>query len=96
MPSYYIPKKNRCYCDCSGNCPPCQSPFSLQFATSSSLHSSTIKSSVVHTSYESSKNLNGLGKGYGNTRKMGSGGNSYSDYMSRKKGNITCNCNVKK
>lgn len=95
MPSYYIPKKDRCPCDGSEINSSCQKPFNLMFATSSSVNSSNLNSKVVYTSYESSKHSQGIGKGEGNTRKMGSGGNSYSDYISRKKGIQLCNCNIK-
>lgn len=96
MPSYYVPKKNRCNCDSSGNC--CMSPFKLFFATSSSMNTSVDKSSTVYTSDKSTEgnSSNAVGKGIGNTRFMGSGGNSYDAYLAKKKGQIYCDCNVTK
>lgn len=92
MPGYYVPKKNRCPCDVSGNCP-CMSPFNLTFATQSSLYNSVTSAKVVYNNYEDTKNISNIvGKGMGNTRKMGSGGNSYSAYLAKRKGNQYCEC----
>jgi hypothetical protein len=93
MPSYYVAKKNRCPCDASGNCP-CMSPFTLHSATSSSLYSNTNSAKVVYKTYTDNVNIiNVVGKGEGNARKLGSGGNSYEAYLAKKKGNQYCNCN---
>ena len=85
--SYYVPKKNRC---CNT---PCTSPFNLTFAVSSSLNTSVLSSKTEYTTYEENKNVssNIIGKGVGNTRKQGSGGNSYAGYLARLKGNKYCN-----
>tara|TARA_B100001063_G_C16729126_1_gene538193 strand:+ start:1351 stop:1617 length:267 start_codon:yes stop_codon:yes gene_type:complete len=85
--SYYVPKKNRC---CDG---PCISPFKLTFAVSSSLNTSVTSSKSEYKTYEDNKNVssNIVGKGVGNTRKQGSGGNSYDSYLARLKGNKYCN-----
>lgn len=94
MASYYIPKKNRCQ---NGAC--MSNPASnLLSATSSSVHSSTTSSKTVANTYDSTKTVSSsiVGKGQGNARKQGSGGNSYADYLARKKGTSYCNCNVKK
>ena len=37
-----------------------------------------------------------LKKGSGNIQKQGSGGNSYNTYIMKKKGMISCNCDVAK
>ena len=82
---YYIPKKSRCKTGCS-------SLFSntyLCFATKSSMYTSNIASRNVYNTDNNEENKN-----KGNTIKRGSGGNSYSDYLMRKKGNIFCNCNL--
>lgn len=94
MPGYFVPKKNRCL---GGECMS-MPPSSLLFATSSSIHSSIKSSRTVSTTYEENKNVSSsiIGKGEGNTRKQGSGGNSYAAYLARKKGTSYCNCNVKK
>ena len=96
MPGYYVPKKNRCECEISGNdC--CVSPFPLLFASSSSMNTSVDKSSTVYNSDKSTEGIgNGVGKGTGNARFMGSGGNSYDAYLAKKKGKLYCNCNVNK
>lgn len=92
MPNYYVPKKNRCK---DG---PCMTmPDNLLFATSSSINSSIKSSKTAHTTYDENKDItNVIGKGEGNIRKQGSGGNSYAGYLARKKGATYCNCNVKK
>ena len=85
--SYYVPKKNRCPHG------PCVSPFPLMFAISSSLNTDKQASKVEYQTYEDNKNVSPqiVGKGEGNTRKQGSGGNSYSGYLARLKGRKYCN-----
>jgi hypothetical protein len=94
MPSYYVAKKNRCPCDLSGNCA-CMSPFNLTFATQSSLFSLIKASKIVNKTNNENKNIDNMivGKGEGNIRKLGSGGNSYSDYLAKKRGVQYCDCN---
>ena len=88
MASYYVPKKNRCQ---NGLCM-CNSICGVSSATSSSVQSSTTSSKTVATTYDSTKTVSSsiVGKGQGNARKQGSGGNSYADYLARKKGIIYC------
>lgn len=94
MPGYYVAKKNRCSCDFSGNCG-CMSPFNLTFATQSSLFSLIKASKVVNKTNNENKNIDNfiVGKGEGNIRKLGSGGNSYADYLAKKRGVQYCDCN---
>ena len=85
--SYYVPKKNRCPHG------PCIPPFKLVFAVPSSLNTSVLSSKSEYKTYEDNQNVSSeiVGKGEGNTRKQGSGGNSYDSYLARLKGNKYCN-----
>lgn len=62
---------------------------------SSSLMSSLLGSKHVYASAKSHIGLESI-KGKGNTVKHGSGGNSYANYLAKKKGIISCNCDVEK
>lgn len=92
MPSYYVPKKNRCSCS-DGSC--CDVPIFLNYSTLSSINASVEKSKTVY--YTDTQNASAsttiTGKGVGNVRKQGSGGNSYDAYLAKKKGLQYCNCN---
>ena len=90
--SYYVPKKNRC----GGE--PCMSPFKLMFGTTSNIYSVAVAARTEYKTYEDNKTESTtiVGKGEGNARKQGSGGNSYANYLARRKGIELCNCNVKK
>ena len=87
MPSFYVPKKNRC--------PGCLSIGygKLNFATSSSVNTNNVGANTV---YQVSKSQDTPSveekKGKGNTQKRGSGGNSYAAYLAKKRGQINTNC----
>jgi hypothetical protein len=85
---FYIPRR-RC-----GKNPGGVDAFALWFtksATMSSIKTNQETSKVVYNHFD---NLSAEDKQAGNTIKHGSGGNSYDNYMMRKKGNILCVCNV--
>ena len=77
MPSYFVPKKNRCP---NGGCPSVALGM-LNFATSSSYNTSVVGNKTVYTNNIAGKD---------NTVKQGSGGNSYAAYLARKKGGCDC------
>lgn len=92
MPSYYVPKS---FGYNSGSCEGSDG-VTLQKVKGvrSSTQSSIIKTKNIHAFYQSLTPTAVEVKGQGNTMKKGSGGNSYSDYMARKKGNLSqyCGC----
>lgn len=85
---YYIPKKQRCKI---AGCPDIFSNTYTCFASSSSSHTVFNNSRTVNFIYN---NKDTEYKNNGNLNKRGSGGNSYDDYLLRKKGVIGCSCNV--
>lgn len=98
MPGYYVPKKNRCYNTTTGATSCFSPPAQLFFAVNSSKQNDLRQSKTVNyveTNQDNNPSAVTM-KGEGNLRKKGSGGNSYANYLARKKGNIYCNCNTKK
>lgn len=87
MANYWVPRKNRCNCiDCSGS-ETCIEPVFYTKSKTSSLFSQLKASGNTY----SAGNLEPVGNKpsiKSNLRKHGSGGNSYSAYMSRKVGAI--------
>jgi hypothetical protein len=78
---YYVPKKNRCSCLLLGiNVGPCS--YKTIPAKKCSIYSKYKSSSTVY----SSEKRESIEKGVGNIKKHGSGGNSYSAYLSNKIG----------
>jgi hypothetical protein len=93
MPSYYVSKKNRCAGQgCNGS----NSVGSIQKVTSveSSTQAQFVTSKTVYTFYKNLTPQEIEEKGQGNLMKKGSGGNSYADYLARKKGGLSqyCSC----
>lgn len=93
MPSYYISKKNRCAGQgCNGS----SGTGSIQkiVGVESSSQSQFLSSKNVYTFYENLTPQDIEQKGQGNLMKKGSGGNSYADYLARKKGGLSqyCGC----
>jgi hypothetical protein len=62
---------------------------------SGSLFSSIVSSKNVYNNHISHIGYETI-KGSGNIKKHGSGGNSYNNYLAKKKGLINCNCVVTK
>jgi hypothetical protein len=95
--SYYVAKKNRCptCADCSPSSSNCISPFLLSFAITSSKQNDIVSSKQVYKT-ETQQDSNPLvvqQKGIGNTKKRGSGGNSYASYLAKKRGEYyVCDC----
>lgn len=87
-------RKMRCV-NCDGDCSEPPPVLYNKTGQSSSLFSSIIGSKNVYNSEVSQVGLEAL-KGQGNTKKHGSGGNSYNNYLAKKKGLINCNCAVSK
>ena len=85
MPSFYVPKKNRCPgCLPIGN-------SKLTFATNSSMNAIKLASKTVY-GVSTTQNTPAVQakKGSGNRQKRGSGGNSYYAYLAKKTGSILC------
>lgn len=96
MPSYYVPKKNRCN-GCSGiTIGVGVSSFSQTTGIPSSSQNQIVNGKEVYTFYQTLTPSALQQKGLGNTMKKGSGGSSYADYMARKKGALQqyCNCSL--
>jgi hypothetical protein len=88
---YHYSRKVRCL-DCSGDiCDYEYTPKIYSLPKQSSQYSSNLSSKHIQSSSLAYSN-----KGKGNLQKKGSGGNSYASFLSRKKGNILCNCDVVK
>lgn len=90
MPSYYISKKNRCNgYNCSTS-----SIGSVQkvIGADSSVQTMIAGTNNINAFYNSLTTDAIAQKGEGNVMKKGSGGNSYSDYMARKKCRIPQYC----
>jgi hypothetical protein len=101
MTNYYVAKKNRCRCiapvDGEGgsgenNCCDAGTEYTktnfFYSPNNSSMNLLLTRSKKVYTT---SLSLSPE-KGQGNIQKHGSAGNSYFTYLSRKVGNIGCNC----
>lgn len=90
MPSYYVPNKNRCRTCFSQST---QNNQNVQHVSSS--QQNQFKTSNTIYSFYNNLTIGDIEeKGQGNIMKQGSGGNSYINYMSKKKGalNQYCNC----
>lgn len=88
---YYVPNKNRCK-----NASGCPDLFAMWFTKSAITSSMKIGNTEAKTVYNEYKGLSVDEQNMGNKIKHGSGGNSYNNYIMRKKGNILCECNVEK
>ena len=89
----FYSRKERCL-DCGEgeeNCNTVQPPKLYTTSRSTSLFSGLIGSKHVYSS-DLSHTMIGNVKGIGNTKKMGSGGNSYASYLAKKRGIVNCNC----
>ena len=89
MPSFYVPKKNRCPgCLPIGN-------SKLTFATNSSMNAIKLASRTIKNVAISQDNASVQAKkGRGNRQKRGSGGNSYYAYLAKKIADcVSCCCN---
>lgn len=85
-------RKMRCQ-DCD-DCNVVPTPILYKGTTSSSLYFNIKNSKHVYNSEESQNSI--TEKGQGNTKKRGSGGNSYAAYLAKKQGKIYCDCNIAK
>jgi hypothetical protein len=89
-------RKQRCVdCEPGDNCNVLPKPKLYTTSKSTSLFSSITSSKHIFSSEQSHSMLGNI-KGIGNVKKHGSGGNSYHNYLSKKKGIVNCNCNISK
>jgi hypothetical protein len=93
MPSYYVSKKNRCNgqgCTGSNGLGAIQNIVGVHSSTQAQF----VSSKNVYTFYKNLTPQEIEEKGQGNLMKKGSGGNSYADYLARKKGGLSqyCGC----
>ena len=95
---YYLTysRKMRCInCGEEENCNEMPIPKLYMKDRTSSLMTSILGNKHVYNSEISQESYKDI-KGSGNTKKHGSGGNSYANYLAKKKGISNCNCEISK